>query len=149
MAVAGYGGVGLWSTKDWDADPQELGLMSAVGGVAWSATGEYCAAGNMDHTLFVWRSGDQYLWQMQGFPSKVRNLHWLETTNQAPQLLSQEGIILWHLSEDKSIWQPQVLNLHRRTVGALPIHPHGQGFVSSGDEGWLYYWQQTQPQELL
>ncbi|MFN4195369.1 MAG: hypothetical protein ACK4HM_06040 [Thermosynechococcus sp.] len=61
----------------------------------------------------------------------------------------QEGIILWHLSEDESSWQPQVLDLHRGTVRALSIHPPGQGFVSSGDEGWLCYWQQTQPQQLL
>ncbi|MDR7896955.1 WD40 repeat domain-containing protein [Thermosynechococcus sp. JY1334] len=151
LAVAGYGGVRVWSAKDWDADPQELGFMSATVGVAWSATGEYFAASNMDHTLFVWRWGDQYPWHMQGFPGKVRHLHWLETANQAPQLLSssQEGIILWRLSEDASGWQPQVLDLHRGTVRALSIHPQGQGFVSSGDEGWLCYWQKTQPQELL
>lgn len=153
LAVAGYRGIQVWSVADWDADPLSLGFMSAAVGVAWSPQGDYLAASNMDHTLFVWRWGDQYPWQMQGFPGKVRNLLWLRPLPEAiaPSLLSssQEGIILWQLTPAQERWQPKILELHRGTVRAVSLHPDGDGFVSSGDEGWLCLWQHLQPQQLL
>ncbi|WP_448533096.1 WD40 repeat domain-containing protein [Parathermosynechococcus lividus] len=153
LAVAGYRGIQVWAVADWDADPLSLGFMSAAVGLAWSPQGDYLAASNMDHTLFVWRWGDQYPWQMQGFPGKVRNLNWLSPTLGAiaPRLLtsSQEGIILWQFSPEQDSWQPNLLELHRGTVRALSLHPNGQGFASSGDEGWLCLWQQLQPHQLL
>ncbi len=153
LAVAGYRGVQVWTVADWDAEPLSLGFMSAAVAVAWSPQGDYLAASNMDHTLFVWRWGDQFPWQMQGFPGKVRNLHWLapEAGAIAPRLLtsSQEGIILWQLTPEQDSWQPKILDLHRGTVRAMGVHPNGQDFVSSGDEGWLCLWQQLHPQQLL
>ncbi|MFN3678143.1 hypothetical protein [Thermosynechococcus sp.] len=58
----------------------------------------------------------------------------------------QEGITLWHLSEDESSWQPQLLNLHCGTVCALFIRKVKDSFpvailAAGGTHGELWVWQ--------
>lgn len=154
LAVGGYQGIRIWSGNDWDQDPQDLGFMSACVGLAWSREGDYLAASNMDHTLFVWKWGESYPWQMQGFPGKVRQLHWLpwQPGETAPTLISssQEGIITWQLTGDRKGWEPHVLDLHQGNVQALVAEPNQLILASAATDGWICLWQDVkEPIQIL
>ncbi len=144
IAIAGNGGVKVWSTKDWDDDPYLIDMPSASIVTAWSGDSKYIASGNLDNTITVLEYGSPHPWVMRGFPGKISNLTWSQRgSSNAPLLAasSVEGIAVWKKeADDKDGWNANVLTLHDSKIQALEFHPHSLLLASAADDGWLGLW---------
>ncbi|WP_019506738.1 WD40 repeat domain-containing protein [Pleurocapsa sp. PCC 7319] len=144
IAIAGNGGVKVWSTIDWDDDPYLIDMPSASIVTAWSGDSKYIASGNFDNTITVLEYGSPHPWMMRGFPGKISNLTWSQRgSSNAPLLAASsiEGIAVWKKEvDDKDGWNARVLDLHERKVQALLFHPHNLLLASAADDGWLCLW---------
>ncbi len=144
IALAGNGGVKVWSTKDWDDDPYLIDMPSASIVTAWSGDSKYIASGNFDNTITVLEYGSPHPWIMHGFPGKVSNLTWSQRGASNPPLLaasSVEAIAVWKKeADDKDGWNANVLTLHERKIQALEFHPQSLLLASAADDGWLCLW---------
>ena len=161
IAIAGNGGVKVWSTQDWDDDPYLIDMPSASMVTAWSGDGKYIASGNFDNTITVLKYGSPHPWMMRGFPGKISNLTWSQRRSSNAPLLaasSMEGIAVWKKeADDEDGWNANVLTLHDRTlvsrynggnphnaltrkVQALLFHPHNLLLASAADDGRLCLW---------
>ncbi|MGD2183711.1 WD40 repeat domain-containing protein [Lusitaniella coriacea] len=144
IAIAGNGGVKVWSTKDGDDDPYLIDMPSASIVTAWSGDSKYIASGNFDNTITVLKYGNPHPWVMRGFPGKISNLTWSQQGWSNVPLLaasSVEGIAVWKKeADDKDGWNANVLTLHDSKIQALLFHPHSLLLASAGDDGWLGLW---------
>lgn len=144
IAIAGNGGVKVWSTKDWDDDPYVIDMPSASIVTAWSADSRYIASGNFDNTITVLEYGNPHPWVMRGFPGKISNLTWSQRlSNKTPLLAASsiEDIAVWKKeADDKDGWNACVLNLHDSRIQGLEFHPHSLLLASAADDGWLCLW---------
>jgi len=144
IAIAGDGGVKVWSTKDWDDDPYLIDMPSASIVTAWSEDSKYIASGNLDNTVTVLEYGSHLPWIMRGFPGKISNLTWSQSlANHAPLLAasSMEGVAVWKKAiDDQDGWDARVLTLHNDKVQALEFHPNSLLLASAADDGWLGLW---------
>jgi WD40 repeat protein len=144
IAIAGDGGIKVWSTKDWDDDPYLIDMPSASIVTAWSGDSKYIASGNLDNTVTVLEYGSHLPWIMRGFPGKISNLTWSQPlSNHAPLLAasSMEGVAVWKKAiDDQDGWDVRVLTLHNDKVQALEFHPNSLLLASAADDGWLGLW---------
>ncbi|WP_319418848.1 WD40 repeat domain-containing protein [Pleurocapsa sp. FMAR1] len=144
IAIAGDGGVKVWSTKDWDDDPYLIDMPSASIVTAWSGDSKYIASGNLDNTITVLEYGLPIPWVMRGFPGKISNLTWSQSRlNNEPVLAASsiEGIAVWKKeANDKDGWNADVLALHKSKIQALEFHPHSLLLASAADDGCLGLW---------
>lgn len=144
LALAGYRGVRVWSTLDWQAEPEHLEIPSASVAIAWSKEGQYIASGNLDHTLTVTEWGVPYPWLMQGFPGKVRQLSWSQrTTRSRPPILaacSGDTVVAWQRHPNERIgWSHQRVQ-HQGKVNAIAFQPNWPRLASAGEDGWVCLW---------
>jgi WD40 repeat protein len=144
IAIAGDGGVKVWSTKDWDDDPYLIDIPSASIVTAWSEDSKYIASGNLGNTITVLEYGGLNPWIMRGFPGKISNLTWSQSlANHAPLLAasSMEGIVVWKKAvKDEDGWDASILTLHKDKIQALEFHPNSLLLASAADDGCLGLW---------
>jgi WD40 repeat protein len=144
IAIAGDGGVKVWSTQDWDDDPYLIDMPSASVVTAWSIDSKYIASGNLDNTVTVLKYGSLNPWVMQGFPGKISNLTWSQPLSNNTSLLaasSVEGIAVWKkAAEDEDGWNANVLTAHDGKIQALEFHSNSLLLASAGDDGCLCLW---------
>ncbi|MFN6565656.1 WD40 repeat domain-containing protein [Dendronalium sp. ChiSLP03b] len=148
LAIAGYKGVKIWHSQDWDAEPYILAMPTVSVAMAWSPDGKFLASGNMDRSVTVleWNNPDP--WVMRGFPGKIRQLAWSEATTNlgAPILASSsvEGIVVWEKLEDDSLgWEAQVLTNHVDAIAAIAFAPKSFVLASAAADGWLCLWNEA------
>lgn len=148
LAVSGHQGIKIWCRDDWDADPAVREIAAASVAIAISPNGQYLASGNLDRTLLVWPFDSEFPWQMSGFPGKVRQLAWSESTvGQAPLLASASGpdVIIWRKKSSASDgWDAQVLDLHEQRVNAIAFQPSSTLLASAAEDGQLCLWKKAQ-----
>ena len=148
LALAGYQGVKIWDAENWQEDPVILSVATASVAIAWSADGKYLASGNMDRTISVleWNNSDP--WLMSGFPGKVRQIAW--STAKTPQgtpilaASSIEGIVVWELIDEATLWDGRVLVNHSDTIQALAFAPNSFLLASGADDGYICLWDEAQ-----
>ncbi|NJO80735.1 MAG: hypothetical protein HC827_21025 [Cyanobacteria bacterium RM1_2_2] len=149
LTVAGYQGVKVWSTQDWDEDPYFVEIPSASAIIAWSPEGKYIASGNLDRTISVieWEN-PTIPWVMRGFSGKIRQLVWTDTAQKrgAPLLASSssQSIVVWEKDPDELIgWNGHVLGEHDDRVQAMQFQPGTATLASAGADGWIVIWQKA------
>ncbi|PSB10954.1 hypothetical protein C7B62_07445 [Pleurocapsa sp. CCALA 161] len=144
IAIAGDGGIKVWSTQDWDDDPYLIEMPSASIVTAWSGDSKYIASGNLDNTITVLEYGSSHPWVMRGFPGKISNLTWSQPLlNNTPLLAasSVEGIAVWKKAvKDEDGWNANILTVHDGRIKALEFHPRSLLLASAADDGWLVLW---------
>jgi len=148
LAVGGYQGVKVWNCQDWSDDPYILNIPSASLAIAWSPDGKFLAAGNLDQTLAVMAWNNPEPWVMRGFPGKIRQLAWSETTTEqgAPLLAScsVDGIVVWEKQADDSLgWEARVLTNHVDIINAIAFAPKSFLLASAGADGWICLWEEA------
>ncbi|MGB3494630.1 MAG: hypothetical protein WBA57_18020 [Elainellaceae cyanobacterium] len=147
LAASGHGGVRVWPSDDWSAEPQLVAVPGASLYAAWSSDGRYLGSGNLDRTLTVAEWGSPPPWLMQGFPGKVRQIAWSDqaNTSSSPLLAAAcvEGITVWQRQKaPQRGWQSTVLQQHQARVNAIAFQPGTQLLASAGQDGQLCLWQQ-------
>jgi WD40 repeat protein len=147
LAIAGYQGVKIWHSRDWDDDPYLLQIPSASLAIAWSPDGKYLAAGNMDRTITVLEWNNPHPWVMRGFPGKIRQIAWSEAKNKldAPLLASSsvEGIVVWSQADELRGWEGRVLNQHTEVVQAISFQPGTFLLASASGDGCVCLWHKA------
>ncbi|PHJ63730.1 WD40 repeat-containing protein [Nostoc linckia z18] len=148
LAIAGYKGVKIWHSQNWDDEPYILDMPTVSLAMAWSPDGKFLASGNMDRSVTVleWNNPDP--WVMRGFPGKIRQLAWSEATTNlgAPILASSsvEGIVVWEKLEDDNLgWEARVLTNHVDVINAIAFAPKSFLLASAGADGWLCLWNRA------
>ena len=144
IAIAGNGGVKVWSTTDWADEPYLIDMPSASMVTAWSEDSKYIASGNFDNTITVLKYGLPIPWVMRGFPGKISNLTWSPKLSNTTPLLaasSIEGIAVWKKeADDEDGWSANILTLHESKIQALEFHPQSLLLASAADDGRLCLW---------
>jgi WD40 repeat protein len=148
LALCGYQGVKVWRSQDWGAEPEVLEVASASLAIAWSTDGKYLASGNLDRTLLVWERDTPHPWAMQGFPGKVRQLAWCNSTSPdgTPLLASSsaEGIVVWEKDIDPDVgWRATALDHHSAVVQAIAFQPNTTLLASAAEDGRICLWQRA------
>lgn len=154
LAIGGYLGVKVWNCHNWNDEPYILDIPSASLAIAWSTDGKFLVSGNMDRTIAVVEtqsliSGEvPEPWVMRGFPGKIRELAWSESTTEqgAPLLASSsvEGIVLWEKQADESLgWQATVLTNHVGVINAIAFAPKSFLLASAAADGWICLWKEA------
>ena len=160
LAISGYQGAKVWNCQNWNDDPYILHIPSASLAIAWSPDGKFLASGNMDQTITVVEaqqltSGEDIEpWVMRGFPGKIRQLAWSETTNQKGASLlatsSVDGIVVWERGDDSVGWEASVLTNHVDVICAIAFAPKSSLLASAAADGWLCLWNEAkQVSEIL
>ena len=135
LAVGGHGGVKIWSLNDREAPPQLLEVPGASLSVAWSQEGRYLASGNLDRTLTILEWEAPPPWLMQGFPGKVPQVVWGNSTSPLVAAACTNGITLWWRNQTDQQWQNSVLDPHQGFVKDFCFHPQQPFLVSAGNDG--------------
>jgi WD40 repeat protein len=133
LAVAGMGGVKIWRSADWAAEPQLIKLPTVTTHIDWSPDGRFLVMGNQDATLVVvdWANvaAGANPWVMRGLAGKVRHLVWCGDDRFAMSCLNH--VALWRFKAETDLWEAQLLQGHGESVRALA---YGEGVLASGAE---------------
>jgi len=149
IAIAGNGGVKVWSTTDWDDEPYLIDMPSASMVTAWSEDSKYIASGNFDNTITVLKYGLPIPWVMRGFPGKISNLTWSpklsNTLEFHPQslLLASAADDGWLCLWTKAKQVGQILEGARGGFSCLAWSKDGKQLAAGGQDGELIIWSQS------
>ncbi|OKH27982.1 WD40 repeat domain-containing protein [Chroogloeocystis siderophila] len=147
LAIAGYHGVKIWESRDWNEDPYIFDLPTASVAIAWAGDSKYFAIGNMDRTIAVFEWNNPNPWVMRGFPGKIRQITW-STANQNPPLFaaaSVEGVVVWSKHPDDLVgWESQVLQHHLGVIQAIAFQPNSLLLASAAEDGLICLWHKAQ-----
>ncbi len=148
LTLAGYRGLKTWNPADWGATPQELAMLSATVAIAYSADGQYLAAGNLDRTIAVWELGNSAPWVMRGLAGKIRALAWSDGALEgSPQLVvaSAKSVVVWARNLDDAIgWDGRILGEHDAKVEAVAFQPGSLTLATAAADGWVGIWPAAQ-----
>jgi WD40 repeat protein len=142
LAAAGYKGVQVWSGNQPQAPSYNIEVETTSLKLAWSADGRYLAMGNLDRTLTLtdWQQPDEQ-WTLQGFPGKIRQIAWLNgTENHSLAVASGETIVLWELGVEAIDWHGLSLEGHQGVVTTTIAHPSVPILVTGGADGYACLW---------
>ncbi|OWK43563.1 WD40 repeat domain-containing protein [Fimbriiglobus ruber] len=140
LAVAAYGGVSLYESSnpepvrkfEWKGAPLKL---------AWSPDGKILAHGNQDATVHFWYADPGEMLQMHGFPSKVRELSW----DQSSRFLANGGgpaVCVWDCGgKGPEGTKPQILVESEAPLAAIAWQRRGFLIAAGSVDGWVRLWQ--------
>ncbi|MCX5793521.1 MAG: phospholipid carrier-dependent glycosyltransferase [Elusimicrobia bacterium] len=133
-AVAGTGGVSVRALPGL-APLRELDGGLDVYAAAVSPDGKYLAAGGLDRTVRLWRTGDWTLYRtLKGNKWSVRSLAFSPDGTRLASGGADGTVRLWNAADGKPLWaQPA----HAGAVNALAFSPDGRLLVSAGADSRL------------
>jgi WD40 repeat protein len=119
IAVAGYGGVAVWTWADWQ-QYEMLEVETSAHQVAWSYDGQFLAAATIDRQLVIAVSQElERPWIIPDLPAKIRQLQWLSGESTLA-IVSNQELVCWQYADDN--WHPQATELY--TPPTIGISPH-------------------------
>lgn len=120
---------------------KELPSPAPVLALAWSRSGRFLAAGCHDGAVRFWdlRSGEMF--QMRGYPVKVRSLSWSADS----RFLVTSGaleVAQWDFAGNGPAGKgAELYTLHADVVNVVAHAPRGYRFASGGREGIVAFWE--------
>jgi WD40 repeat protein len=119
LAVAGYGGVAVWSWADWQ-QYEMLTVETSVHQVAWSGDGQFLAAATLDRQLVIATSQElDRPWIIPDLPAKIRQMQWFSTASTLA-IVSNQELVCWQYVEDN--WRPQTTELYAPPTISISLH---------------------------
>ncbi len=97
LAVASYGGAALWYARVAQQKPQWLKWAGSHIGAAFSPDGRFLVSSMQEGVLHGWRLSDAADMRMEGYPSKVRSLAFLDK-GRFLATSGASGVVLWPFS---------------------------------------------------
>jgi WD40 repeat protein len=94
LAIATYGGVGLWYARVAEQKPQMLKWAGSHVGLAWSPDGKFIVSSMQEGQLHGWRLSDVKNMQMGGYPAKVKSMTFL-FNGQLMATSGSSGAVVW------------------------------------------------------
>lgn len=153
LTVAGYQGLKMWQSHDWDEDPLNFELPTAASIMAWDYTGEYLATNTLDKmVILIQWLGDSFdgsPWRMQGFPGKIRSVTWSQILDdrkgkvKAPICVTTSGAeaVVWRRHPDDYVgWEGEVLLGHTGNVNLVGFQPQSTLLATAGVDGIVSLW---------
>jgi WD40 repeat protein len=120
LAVAGYGGVAVWTWGNWQ-QYELLAVETSVHQVAWSSDGQFLAAATLDRQLIIATSSElERPWLIPDLPAKIRQMQWFARESILAIVTNQE-LICWQYADDN--WHPQAAQFHAPPVMGISLHP--------------------------
>ncbi len=118
IAVAGYGGVAVWSWDNWQQ--YELLAATSVHQVAWSSDGQFLAAATIDRQLIIAISQElESPWVISDLPAKISQMQWLSGESTLA-IISNQELICWQYAEEN--WHPQATELDAPPTITIAAH---------------------------
>jgi WD40 repeat protein/uncharacterized caspase-like protein len=115
------------------------GFSSWVSAVAWSPSGELCAAGGSDGVAYTW---DCRTWrvaaELKGHRAEINDLAWSPGGTSLASASSDRSSILWNPRSSAPI---AVLKAETGALAALAISPNGNFIASGGMESPVRIWE--------
>jgi len=148
LASTGYGKLYLWSPEQQNP-VREFAWQGSMLVLAWSPDGKYIAAGAQDCSVHFWLMANGEDLQMTGYPVKVRELAWDETSR---YLATGGGPVpcVWDTSgKGPAGTQPLQFEAHKDNLTCLAFQPHGTYLASAGEDGLLALWQPGKQQGAI
>ena len=142
LAASGHGSVKIWNTENWSDTPEKLEVPGASLDCGWSVNGEYLASGNLDRTISLLKWGNPPPWLMQGFPAKVSQVVWSNTSQTVLASACQDAIIVWQFSNQTNNWENLVLQ-HDQTIQAVNFAPNSSLLISASNDGGVQLWSKA------
>jgi WD40 repeat protein len=140
LASATYGKLSLWSPQQQNA-VREFPWQGSMLALAWSPDSKYIAAGAQDSSVHFWLLATGEDLQMTGYPTKVRELSWDESS----RYLATGGgpsPCVWDFSgKGPAGSQPLQFEAHKDNVTCLAFQGRGSYLVSGGEDGLVALWQ--------
>lgn len=121
LAIAGHGGVELWSAADRSC--QRLAAPGYHRALAWSADGRYLASGMQENAVCCWRLGDGRRFVFDGYPGQPRALSF---AGRGHQLATSGGprVVGWDLDHPRPADSRSEFGFPSRVpVTAVAWHP--------------------------
>jgi WD40 repeat protein len=120
IAVAGYGGVAVWSWGNWQ-QYEMLAVETSAHQVVWSSDGQFLAAATIDRQLVIATSQElERPWVISDLPAKIRQMQWFSGESTLA-IVSNQELVCWHYADDN--WHSQTTALYApQTIGISP-HP--------------------------
>ncbi len=94
IAVATYGGVGLWYARVAEQKPQMLKWAGSHVGLVWSPDGKFIVSSMQEGQLHGWRLSDAKSMQMGGYPAKVKSMTFLHN-GMLMATSGSHGAVVW------------------------------------------------------
>ncbi|MBD2187060.1 WD40 repeat domain-containing protein [Pseudanabaena mucicola] len=147
LCVGGDGGLKVWASADWYADPLLFEMPTATAKLVWDHAGQYLVASTLDHLVVVMQwlghDFDASPWRMQGFPGKIRDFSW-SMSKTSPLLASSSGsdIVVWAKHLDLNIgWEGELIKGHNSIVGMVAFKPKSEVLASADENGRIAIWK--------
>ncbi len=142
LAASGNGSVKVWNIENWSEPPETLEVPGASLDCAWSSNGDYLASGNLDRTISLLHWGNPPPWLMQGFPSKVSQVVWSNTSDPVLAGSCQDAVIVWEFNNEIKNWQNRVLQ-HDQAIQAITFAPNSSLLTSASNDGGIKLWSKA------
>lgn len=147
LAVASYGGVSLWH-PDKATLQRHLPFKGSLLALAVSPNGRYYATGNQDGTVHLWYADTGHDLEMNGYPTKVRELAWDPKSRYVATGGATE-VTIWDMrGRGPAGSKPLVLDAHTHLVSVLAFQPAGDQLASAGRDGNVIFWRPLRGNEL-
>lgn len=149
LGTAVYGGL-LFYHPDHTEPGGQLAWKGSSLVLRWSPNGRQIATGEQDNTIHFWYVNEGRDLQMWGYPLKVRELAW----DQSSRYLATGGgtdITVWDCGGKKGPEgsKPQQLRRHEAPLTALSYQTNGPKLASAGQDGVVAVWQPGQQRTPL
>jgi WD40 repeat protein len=120
IAVAGYGGVAVWTWDDWQ-QYEMLQVETSAHQVAWSYDGQFLAAATIDRQLVIAVSQElERPWVIPDLPAKIRQLQWFSGISTLA-IVSNQELVCWQYADDN--WHPQSTELYAPPTISISSYP--------------------------
>ena len=127
-----------------------------VYGVAFSADGQYLAAGTGDGAIYIWRTADQQLTQViHAHSQQINRLTFGQRTSATgeivPLLVSasdDDRVGFWSLAaQAQDRWEIQLAHERQHTILGVNISPDSQYITAVGEDGHTFVWDVSMAQQ--
>lgn len=155
LASTAYGKLFLWNALQADeasgeTTPQgEFTWQGSMLALAWSPNGEYIAAGGQDCSVHFWivKTGEDL--QMQGYPTKVRELAW-DAGSRYLATGGAEVVTVWDCAgAGPAGTTPIQLEAHKDHLNCLGYQHQGNLLASGSEDGLVALWHPGKQQGAL
>jgi WD40 repeat protein len=148
LSTTAYGSLTLWEPERGEP-VQRFEWKGSILVHAWSPNGQFVATGDQDATVHFWFASSGQDLQMWGYPTKVRELSW----DQSSRYLATGGgplVTIWDCGgRGPEGTTPLQLEGHEDNLTAVAFQHGGPLLASAGTDGRVIVWQPPRSSQPL